>query len=196
MEGTNIGRGISSDKPVTEEELESNIKEILDNTDGLVLSWFSGQNIDRFVTFYKASKRANRIMIIDLYIAHILDAIGNPSLPSPRNSDLKVFLPSRMRSKIIREKNFDLVSPYYGKRIYPEEIKDNASKYLMTFRPVMCTDLEKADCLSSASLIYSMWSGYLEQGKDDIRVTIRFPGMSDPTENFWLGLRCAYSAKK
>ena len=108
-------------------------------------------------------------MIVDLYIAHILDAIDNPSLPSPRNSDLRVFLPSRMRSKIIREKSFDLVTPYYDKRIYLEEIKDNASKYLMTFRPVMCTDLEKADCLSNASLIYSMWSGYLDQGKDDIR---------------------------
>jgi len=169
MEGTNIGRSLKNDKPVTEDELEDNIRDVLVNTDGLVLSWFSGQNIDRFVTFYKAAKRANRTMIVDLYIARILDAIGNPSLPSPRNSNLRVFLPSRMRSKIIREKNFDLVSPYYDKRIYPEEIKDNASKYLMTFRPVMCTDLEKADCLKEASLIYSMWSGYLEQGRGDIR---------------------------
>jgi ribonuclease J len=169
MEGTNIGRDLDGDKPVTEVALENDISVILENTDGLVLSWFSGQNIDRFVTFYKATKRANRTMIVDLYIAHILDAIDNPSLPSPRNSDLRVFLPSRMRSKIIREKNFELVSPYYNKRIYPEKIKENASNYLMTFRPVMCTDLEKADCLNGASLIYSMWSGYLDQGKDDIR---------------------------
>mgnify|MGYP003634005474 FL=1 len=169
MEGTNIGRGLKSEKPVTEDELEIKIRNVIANTDGLVLSWFSGQNIDRFVTFYKAAKRANRIMIVDLYIAHILDAIDNPSLPSPKNSDLRVFLPTRMRNKIIRDKNFDLVSPYYDKRIYPEEIKDNTSKYLMTFRPVMCGDIEKADCLSEASLIYSMWHGYLEQGRDDIR---------------------------
>jgi len=169
MEGTNIGRGLKSDKLVTEDELENNIRDVIASTGGLALSWFSGQNIDRFVTFYKAAKRADRIMIVDLYIAHILDAIDNPSLPSPKNSDLRVFLPSRMRSKIIREKNFDLVSPYYDNRIYPEEIKDSASKYLMTFRPVMCTDMEKAECLSDATLIYSMWTGYLEQGRDDIR---------------------------
>ncbi len=169
MEGTNIGRDLNADKPVTEDELEKDIESVSKNTKGIVLSWFSGQNIDRFVTFYKAAKRTGRIMIVDLYIAHILDAIDNPSIPSPKKSDLRVFLPSRMRSKIIREKSFDLVSPYYDKRIYPEEIKDNASDYLMTFRPVMCTDLEKADCLSDASLIYSMWTGYLSQGKDDIR---------------------------
>jgi ribonuclease J len=169
MEGTNIGRGLKSDKPVTEDELEKDIKDVLNNTRGLVLSWFSGQNIDRFVTFYKAAKRANRTMIVDLYIAHILDAIDNPSLPSPMNSDLRVFLPSRMRNKIIREKSFDLVNRYSEKRIYFEEIKENTSKYLMTFRPIMCSDLEKADCLSDASLIYSMWVGYLDQGRDDIR---------------------------
>ena len=169
MEGTNIGRNSDAEKPVTEAALENNISNILNKTDRLALAWFSGQNIDRFVTFYKAAKRAHRIMIIDLYVAHILDAIDNPSLPSPRNSDLRVFLPSRMRSKIIRDKNFELVSPYYDKRIYPEEIKDNASNYLMTFRPIMCTDLEKAECLNGASLIYSMWNGYLDQGKDNIR---------------------------
>ena len=169
MEGTNIGRSSDAVKPLTEAELENDILDVLIETNGLALSWFSGQNIDRFVTFYKAAKRSNRTMIVDLYIANILDAIDNPSLPSPRNSDLRVFLPSRMRSKIIRDKNFELVSPYYDKRIYSEEIKGNASKYLMTFRPVMCIDLEKTDCLNNASLIYSMWSGYLDQGKDDIR---------------------------
>ncbi len=169
MEGTNIGRELNAEGPVTEEELEKDVQSVLEKTKGLTLSWFSGQNIDRFVTFYKAAKRSNRTMIVDLYIAHILDAIGNPSIPSPKKSDLRVFLPSRMRRKIIREKNFDLVSPYYDRRIYPDEIKDNVENYLMTFRPVMCTDLEKADCLTNVCLIYSMWTGYLEQGKDDIR---------------------------
>jgi len=43
MEGTNIGRGLNSDKLVTEDKLENNIRDISNKTDGLVLSWFSGQ---------------------------------------------------------------------------------------------------------------------------------------------------------
>ncbi len=33
----------------------------------------------------------------------------------------------------------------------------------------MTIDLEKADCLEGARVIYSMWPGYLERGKLDLR---------------------------
>ena len=167
MEGTNISRQNNNTK--TESNLEADISEILQNTKGLGLAWFSGQNIDRFVTFYRAAKKSGRTMIVDIYIARILDAIDNPMLPAPLTSDIRVFLPSRMRNKIIRDKSFDLVSPYYNKRIYLDELKETPKKYLMTFRPVMATDLQKANCLSNASLIYSMWEGYLERDDNDIQ---------------------------
>ena len=82
-------------------------------TTGLVLAYFSAQNIDRFVTFFRASKRAGRTFIADLYLAHILDALGRKSLPSPRGDDLRIFLPSTMKRKIVRERSFDLIAPYY-----------------------------------------------------------------------------------
>lgn len=169
MEGTNIGRGAGEARPITESQLEEQIRASLAETAGLALAWFSGQNIDRFVTFYRAAKRVGRTFVADLYVAHILDALDRCSLPSPRNSDIRVFLPARMRGKIIRDKNFDLVAPYYDRRIYPEEIKDEARNLVMTFRPVMCRDFEKAECLEGARLIYSLWPGYLERGDHDIR---------------------------
>ena len=169
MEGTNISRQNRDYRTKTENDLEVEIKEILQNAKGLGLVWFSGQNIDRFVTFYKAAKKSGRTMIVDIYIAHILDAIDNPKIPSPLSSDLRVFLPSRMRSKVIRDESFGLVSPYYEKRIYLDEIRENTKDFLMTFRPMMMPDLEKANCLSDASLIYSMWEGYLDKGDNDIR---------------------------
>src|SRR5207253_5487492 len=75
--------------------------------------------IDRFVTFFRASKRAGRTFVADLYLAHILDVLGRKSLPSPLSNDLRVFLPSTMKRRIIREKSFDLIAPYYPRRIYP-----------------------------------------------------------------------------
>jgi len=169
MEGTNLGNGREPKEPMTERQLEQRVQGSLADTKGLVLAWFSGQNIDRFVTFYKAAKRVGRTFVVDLYTAHILDALGRRSLPSPGNSDLRVFLPSRMRRNIIREKNFHLVQPYYPRRIYPEEIRANAEHLVMTFRPTMCRDLEQADCLDESRLIYSLWPGYLKRGQTDIR---------------------------
>ena len=42
MEGTNIGRSSDTVKPVTEAALENDIRDVLDKTNGLALSWFSG----------------------------------------------------------------------------------------------------------------------------------------------------------
>ncbi len=169
MEGTNIGRSEEGAEPTSERDLESEILASLGKTAGLALAWFSGQNIDRFVTFFRAAKRAGRKFIVDLYVARILDAIDRSSLPSPRGPDLRVFLPAQMRGKIIRDQRFDLVRPYYDRRIYPEEIEKEAGRLIMTFRPIMCRDLEKAACLDSARLFYSLWPGYLERGSGDIR---------------------------
>ncbi len=169
MEGTNIGRGGEAVEPTSERDLEGEILAGLRRTAGLALAWFSGQNIDRFVTFFRAAKRAGRRFVVDLYVARILDTIGRRSLPSPRGPDLRVFLPAQMRGKIIRDKRFDLVRPYYDRRIYPEEITREAGSLVMTFRPVMCRDLEKAACLDGARLFYSLWPGYLDRGSGDIR---------------------------
>ena len=169
MEGTNIGRSGEGAEPTSERELEGKILSGLRSASGLALAWFSGQNIDRFVTFFRAAKRAGRKFVVDLYVARILDAIDRRSLPSPRGPDLRVFLPASMRGKIIRDKRFDLVKPYYARRIYPDEIRKEASKLVMTFRPVMCRDLEKAACLDGARLFYSLWPGYLDRGSGDIR---------------------------
>ncbi len=169
MEGTNIGRGGEAVEPTSERDLEGEILAGLRRTAGLALAWFSGQNIDRFVTFFRAAKRAGRRFVVDLYVARILDTIGRRSLPSPRGPDLRVFLPAQMRGKIIRDKRFDLVRPYYDRRIYPEEITREAGSLVMTFRPVMCRDLEKDVCLDGARLFYSLWPGYLDRGSGDIR---------------------------
>ena len=54
MEGTNLG----SDKPVkSEEELEQDFRELFSRTKGRVFVTWSGQNIDRTVTLYRAAKR-------------------------------------------------------------------------------------------------------------------------------------------
>ena len=69
MEGTHLSRERDADSQ-TEYSLEDDITQSISNTTGLVLASFSAQNIDRFVTFWKATRRAGRTFVADAYLAY------------------------------------------------------------------------------------------------------------------------------
>lgn len=165
VEGTCVGR-FERGRPEPERELEGRVLASMRETRGLVLAWFSGQNMDRFATFFRAARRAGRQFAVDLYLARILDALNLASLPSPRGEDLRVYLPLKTKERIKAERTFHLVQPYYHRRIYPEDLAGCAPELVMMFRPSMRDDLEMAGCLVGAKLIYSLWHGYLEREAD------------------------------
>ena len=167
LEGTTLGRE-EEQRSETEADLVQRLVKSITETSGLVLAAFSGQNIDRFVTFYKATKTARRNFVVDLYIAHLLRALGRKSLPDPTTGALRVFLPRHNKIKIVRDRAFDLVAPYRHRRIYPHELRKRRKYLTMSFRPSMAPDLANADCLEGAKLIYSMWPGYLERSTPNL----------------------------
>ncbi|HQV01906.1 MULTISPECIES: MBL fold metallo-hydrolase RNA specificity domain-containing protein [unclassified Novosphingobium] len=135
----------------------------------MTLACFSGQNIDRFVTFFRASVRSGRTFVIDAYMANLIDALALDSLPDPRRSDqLRVYLPRAQRRRIINDKRFDLIDGYKAQRIYAEELQANPRCYAMMFRTAMAADLDRMD-LQSSCLIYSLWPGYLDRERTDLR---------------------------
>jgi ribonuclease J len=163
MEGTHLGRQGQADAQ-TEASLEDDIADSTSNTNGLVLACFSGQNIDRVVTFWKAARRAGRTFVADVYLAHILESLNRPTLPKP-----PVFLPKMMKAKLIRENNTKVVLPFRRRRVYPEQIADKANKLVMMFRSSMMQEFDSLDCLKGGKLIYSQWPGYLDRDRVDIR---------------------------
>jgi len=165
MEGSTIGRkGLENEYP-SESELEVTFAGLLQEVDGVALLWCSGQNIDRLVTAYRACKRTGRQLIVDMYTASILRAIGNPRLPQPGWDSFRVYLPWAQKQKIIRKELFELAKSFAPWRIYPEQLREEATRSVMLFRPSMMRDLEKVGCLKNATLIYSMWPGYLKDEK-------------------------------
>ena len=162
MEGSTIGRVDSSYSYPSEDDLEGRLIDILDNLKGAALFWGSGQNIDRLVTAYKACRKTGRLFISDMYTANVLKAIGNPRLPQPGWRGFRVYLPWYQKKIIIKNNLFDFAKSFKDSRIYPEQLKEVASNSLILFRPSMRFEFEKAQCLDDAILIYSMWSGYLE----------------------------------
>ena len=74
-----------------------------------------------------------------------------------------------MKKMIKETQNFELVNPYYSRRIYPEALAVEAGRLTMLFRPSMRYELERAGCLSGAKVLYSLWPGYLQRGGFDLR---------------------------
>jgi ribonuclease J len=127
--------------------------------------WCSGQNIDRIVTIYRAARHMRKQVVVDMYTASILKAIGNPRIPQPGFDGFRVYLPLNQKKTIVRKKMFDLSNSFAPYRIYPEDFASEASRTVMLFRPSMMKELEKADCLKGAQMIFSLWSGYLNDGR-------------------------------
>ncbi len=165
MEGTTITRTGTDEGFPTESDLENEMVKLFKDTPGMPLVWCSGQNIDRLVTVFRAAKRSGRQLILDMYTAHILAATENPRLPQADWPETRVYLPWSQKQRIIQDQSFEIANRYKLDRIYPEQLSDAASKSVMLFRPSMRIDLEKADCLAGACLVYSMWDGYLKDEK-------------------------------
>jgi ribonuclease J len=98
-----------------------------------------------------------------MYTAEILRTIDNPRLPQPEWEGIKVFLPDSQRRQIIKHRQFKVSEGYKPYRIYPKQLAAEANRSVMLFRPSMVRDLEKAECLQAAKLIYSLWPGYLQR---------------------------------
>jgi ribonuclease J len=168
-EGTTVGRGSESHSAKPEQDLEAEVEKVIRETKGIVLVSFSALNVDRFVTFFRAARHTRRLFLADVYTAEVLVAAGNPKLPDPRKGSMGIFLPSRMKSKIVREGNARVASKYRPHRIFPEDLRDYPKPLVMAFRDSMQKDLERAECLARGTLIYSYWPGYLERGRSDPR---------------------------
>ena len=168
MEGTIINRTGTDIGFPSEADLENQLVSIFKNTAGMPLMWCSGQNIDRLVTVFKAAKQCRRQFIIDMYTAHILKSTENSNLPQAHWDGVRVFLPEFQKRRIKRQHDFDVADLYKPYRIYPEHLAAAAKNSVMLFRPSMRIDVESAECLDGACLVYSMWDGYLAEERTNL----------------------------
>jgi ribonuclease J len=166
MEGSTLGRLANDQRFPSEEDLEQHFLDRFNRTSGMALVACSAQNIDRVVTIYRAAKRAGRTLLVDAYAAEVLAATGYTTIPRPASgwSNIAVYIPKAQRIHLVRSGIATLVDKYRTFRIWPEQLKDHASKLVMLFRGWMMRDLERADALSGSRVIWSQWDGYLAEG--------------------------------
>jgi ribonuclease J len=162
LEGTLVGQD-DGRALRTEDELVPEMVSIINATKGLVLVCCSGQNIDRLVTIFKAARKARRQLIIDGYTSHILRGTGNQHIPQGDWHGVRVYWPHSLRAKVARTQQDHLIKGLRGRQILPQRLALEASRSVMLFRPSIAPDLDQVpECLNDAGLIYSLWSGYLQ----------------------------------
>jgi ribonuclease J len=131
---------------------------------GMVLVAYSGQNIDRLVSVFKAARRSRRDLVVDLYTSLIARATGNPNIPQAGFDGLRVFVPQSHRVRIKERGAFHLVEEIKGCRIFEREIAVRADELVVTFRKSMEPMLAKYPAvLKGATAIWSQWPGYLDR---------------------------------
>ena len=161
LEGTTIGS--NSHKSISESDIEEQLVNLFDATEGINLIYTSGQNIDRLVSIFRACRRRRKFMVVDFYIAHILESLNNDSIPHPSNSsfpELKVFFPGNLTWRMKQQNQKDLIDQLKMYEITKEEIDLDYKKIVMLVRPSTKPYLNGISNLSGGNFIYSLWSGY------------------------------------
>ena len=150
----------------TEKDIENELLEVFRQPGKTNLVFVSGQNIDRLVSIYRACKRANKLMVVDVYVATILKQLSKFALlphPSPRFANLKVMFPYHTSRKLSRQGDEKILYQFKKFKITKEEIDSKAGDIVMIIRSSMQKDLEYIAGIKGGNLIYSMWEGYLEK---------------------------------
>ena len=141
----------------------------------MTLLYFSAQNIDRLVSFYRASLKTGKIFVIDFYTANILGCLKDYAripYPSENYANIRVFFPYWLCRRITRQGREELMYKYKGYKITRKEISDRSGEIMMMVRPSMLKDLGLIKNIEEATFIYSLWEGYLQD--DSMQKMMRF----------------------
>lgn len=170
MEGTMIERQGGDFE--NEQAVLNGMQDALIKTEkNVVLAYCSGQNIDRIVTFYKATRRAKTTLVIDPYIATVLHVLKNErnKIPQLDWDSIRVLIGNyRGRGDIYINKIVNSDFKYLTFDIGKHKIKAwdiGQEKALVVMRDSMIPLAKKIPDVKGATLIYSQWDGYIRDKK-------------------------------
>ena len=130
MEGTRMGS--ENEHNHTEEEVEEKVEKIIKESKGIVFAYFSMSNIDRFMSFYRASIKNKKKLVIDTKFAYILDNLKDkiPVLPEVM-TDKNISVYFRIgKSGEYEEKDYKVYErKFMPKIITHDEVEANQKKH-------------------------------------------------------------------
>ena len=163
MEGSMIGRGNQAYKD--ENAVQSRIETILRSSNNITFLFTSSQNIDRLVSAYKACIKTGCIFVIDVYTAYILDKLRKVSKGIPQFNwrNVRVKFLKHQADTLAKKVSTKLLYHYNTQKIDIFEINRKKNKILMLARDnsIFPRIVKDTDDPRGATIIYSMWGGYL-----------------------------------
>jgi ribonuclease J len=158
MEGTTLGG--SRQNKTGEADLIPAFEKIFKG-DKLPLVQFSPQNLDRFITIYKACLKAKKILVIDPYTCYMLEVYGQLSkkIPQLDKNNIRVYFAKNSITKKLAESK--KLYKYKSKKILFEEIVAAPQRYVVKGNHAINKKLLKAVAKENLTIIHSMWKGYL-----------------------------------
>ncbi|MCK4319452.1 MBL fold metallo-hydrolase [Candidatus Micrarchaeota archaeon] len=152
----------------TEKEVEERASSIIKDSKGLVLAYFAMTNVDRFMSFYHAAVKNNRILVVDTRLAYILDCFKEKISALPdvfSDENIRVYYRLSKSCTFCDKDYYPWEREYFSKKITYEEINKNPLKYVIHsgFNKLMELIYLKPE---NADFIYSSSEHFLE-GEDN-----------------------------
>lgn len=162
LEGTMVER--SRQEYISEEAVEQKITEIVKNQQNMTFVVSSAQNIDRFCSVFIACLKGNKMLIIDVYMAFVLEMVSKMSdrLPTINAGRVLVYKPKSQMDKVTEEEFEDFVTRVNAKAVH-SGIFIKPEKFVYFLRCPNEKLIEKILPKGTINLIYSQWRGYLEE---------------------------------
>ena len=163
MEGTVVGPR-SDEVFISEQALEKEFIDVMQNCKGTVFVTAASQNIDRLVTIFRATKRSGRKLIIDLYTAEVLDSLTDyPRLPKTYWPRIRVAYSAAMIDRLEKAGRKDILEKHRTNRIQWTRIQEKPNEFVVLCRQSVFAPIKKYLNIQKSAWVYSMWTGYLER---------------------------------
>lgn len=113
----------------------------------------------------RAANKVHRQIVVDLYVATILRAMGHyAKLPQPRGSSrsgLKVwFTQPTWPTLRDRHPRYNVDPVLKAARVFQRDVERMLPTFLLLVRPSMSSDLAKLNGLKDGLFVHSLWEGY------------------------------------
>jgi ribonuclease J len=164
LEGTTLGR--QNGQYHYETDIENELIRLLRDNRSLFFIACSSQNIDRIVSIYLACVETGRVFVIDPYTAFILHRLKKISPHISQfdwGKNIKVFFaPSSYANKMAEDKT---LFKFKSAKITFEQIQSKRDQIIIKDSYSTRMYFTKKNGLTGATLIYSMWDGYLPEAE-------------------------------
>lgn len=170
IEGTTLGSGHAG-VLATENDVMRRMTDVFVSQQDISFVMASGSNIDRLVSLFKATKKAKKELIVDLYQYFLLKKLQGASpksnMPPFKDDHLRIFYTSSQAEKLVKHIGKSILYEFHEKQIKKEEILEKRAHMVLRlsmFEMARIANLLRNDkTLDNANFIYSMWSGYLNK---------------------------------